>query len=67
MYLSVVENNLYHCKQEFMESEGIVLNDPQPMPVDPYSKNREIPEPSHITPSDFDPCHQFLTMDGKVK
>ncbi|XP_062267538.1 EF-hand domain-containing protein 1 [Platichthys flesus] len=51
---------------EFMESEGIVLNDPQPMPVDPYSKSREIPEPAHTTPTETDPYHQFLTLDGKV-
>lgn len=50
-----------------MESEGIVLNDPEPMPVDPYSKLRENPQPCYTTPSEFDRMHQFLTMDRKVK
>ena len=74
MYTSGVENNtlclhlfLIHCVQEFMESEGMVLNDPEPMPVDPYSKRRNIPQPSFKTPSEFDRMHQFLTMDRKVK
>ncbi|CAB1459901.1 unnamed protein product [Pleuronectes platessa] len=52
--------------KEFMASEGIPLNDPQPMPVDPYTRGRKIPQSCHITPSEFDPYHQFLTMDGKV-
>ncbi|XP_070782396.1 EF-hand domain-containing protein 1 [Enoplosus armatus] len=52
--------------KEFMESEGIVLNDPEPIPVDPYSKRRKNPQPSYTTPSNFDRMHQFLTMDKKV-
>lgn len=50
-----------------MESEGIVLNEPEPMPVDPYSKHRKTSQPSFTTPSEFDRMHQFLTMDRKVK
>lgn len=50
-----------------MESEGMLLNDPEPMPEDPYSKHRKIPQPYFITPSEFDHMHQFLTMDRKVK
>ncbi|XP_023270810.1 EF-hand domain-containing protein 1 [Seriola lalandi dorsalis] len=52
--------------KEFMEREGIVLNDPEPMPADPYSKRRKIPQPYYKTPSEFDRMHQFLTMDRKV-
>ncbi|XP_018531509.1 EF-hand domain-containing protein 1 [Lates calcarifer] len=52
--------------KEFMESEGMLLNDPEPMPEDPYSKHRKIPQPYFITPSEFDHMHQFLTMDRKV-
>lgn len=50
-----------------MESEGIVLNDSEPMPVDPYGKRRKHPQPSFTTPPDFDRMHQFFTMDRKVK
>ncbi|XP_042359448.1 EF-hand domain-containing protein 1 [Plectropomus leopardus] len=62
----------YHITQcddftkEFMESEGIVLNDPEAMPEDPYSKRREKPPLSYTTASKFDRMHQFLTMDRKV-
>lgn len=59
--------SLIHHTQEFMESEGIVLNDPELMPVDPYGKCRKNPPPSYTTPSELDRMHQFLTMDRKVK
>uniref|UniRef100_A0A3Q3WW66 DM10 domain-containing protein n=1 Tax=Mola mola TaxID=94237 RepID=A0A3Q3WW66_MOLML len=52
--------------KEFMKNEGILLNDPEPMPVDPYSKRRENPQPCYTTPSEFDRKYQFLTMDRKV-
>ncbi|XP_037605956.1 EF-hand domain-containing protein 1 [Sebastes umbrosus] len=52
--------------KEFLESEGIVLNDPEPMPVDPYGNRPKIPQTSHTTPSEADQKHQFLTMDRKV-
>ncbi|XP_068615767.1 EF-hand domain-containing protein 1-like [Brachionichthys hirsutus] len=58
-----------HCDaftQEFMESQGIVLNDPEAARPDPYSQRRRAPQPSHTTPSDFDRTRQFLTMDRKV-
>lgn len=54
-------------KQKFMESEGIILNDPEPMPVDPYINNRKMTLPCYTTPSEFDKKHRFLTMDGKVE
>ncbi|XP_028996745.1 EF-hand domain-containing protein 1 isoform X2 [Betta splendens] len=62
----------YHVTQcdvftkEFMESEGIVLNDPELMPEDPYSKLRKKPQSCFTTPSESDCMHQFLTMDRKV-
>uniref|UniRef100_A0A7N8YAN0 EF-hand domain (C-terminal) containing 1 n=1 Tax=Mastacembelus armatus TaxID=205130 RepID=A0A7N8YAN0_9TELE len=62
----------YHITQcdaftkEFMESEGIILNEPEQMPTDPYSKLRKKPQPCYTTPSEFDRMHQFLTMDRKV-
>ena len=56
--------SLIHHMQEFMESEGIVLNDPEPMPCVSRGKN---PRPSYTTPSEFDNKQQFLTMDRKVK
>ncbi|XP_020497125.2 EF-hand domain-containing protein 1 [Labrus bergylta] len=62
----------YHITQcdpftkEFMESEGIVLNGPVPMPVDPYGKRRKNLQPSFTTPSEFDSMYRFLNMDRKV-
>ncbi|XP_072218234.1 EF-hand domain-containing protein 1 [Leuresthes tenuis] len=52
--------------KEFMESEGMVLNDPEPMPEDLYIKRRKITTPHHITPSNFDKMYRFLSMDRKV-
>ena len=49
-----------------MESEGILLGDPETMPEDPYSKSRKIPQPHHTAPAKFDSMYQFLTMDRKV-
>lgn len=50
-----------------MESQGIVLNNPEQIPEDPYTKRRKNPQPTYKIPSEFDHTHQFLTMDGKVK
>ncbi|KAM6953937.1 EF-hand domain-containing protein 1 [Aplochiton taeniatus] len=58
-----------HCDaftQEFMESEGLILNEPETTPVDPYLTHRVQPERSYITPSDSDRLQQFLTLDRKV-
>ncbi|XP_056151069.1 EF-hand domain-containing protein 1 [Lampris incognitus] len=52
--------------QQFLESEGIIVNDPEPTPVDPYISSRTQPKPSYVTTSDFDQLHKFLTMDRKV-
>lgn len=57
---------LIHHVQKFMESEGIIVNDAEPMPVDPYSERRKNPQPVYKTPSERDCMHQFLTMDRKV-
>ncbi|KAM8832923.1 EF-hand domain-containing protein 1 isoform 2-T2 [Spinachia spinachia] len=62
----------YHITQcdtftkEFLESEGIVLNQPEPTPVDPFSERRQNPRPSFTTASGSDKMHQFLTLDRKV-
>ncbi|KAL0965069.1 hypothetical protein UPYG_G00276340 [Umbra pygmaea] len=61
--------HITHCDsytQEFMESQGLILNDPDPTPVDPYIHHRTQPERSHISPSEFDRLQQFLTKDRKV-
>ncbi|XP_047429908.1 EF-hand domain-containing protein 1 [Mugil cephalus] len=62
----------YHITQcdaftkEFMESEGVIVNDPVPEPVDPYSKRHTNPQPYFTTPSEVDNMYRFLTMDRKV-
>lgn len=52
-----------------MKSEGIILNEPEPTPEDPYIKKRKVaPNPQIQTqPSTPSKLKQFLTMDGKVK
>ena len=54
--------------QDFMESQGLVLNDPEPLPSDPYAQLRTKMQPhiAYATPSDFDRLKQFITMDRKV-
>uniref|UniRef100_A0A8C6V3W4 EF-hand domain (C-terminal) containing 1 n=1 Tax=Neogobius melanostomus TaxID=47308 RepID=A0A8C6V3W4_9GOBI len=52
--------------KEFLTSEGIVLNEPEPLPSDPYSEHRAKPRPCFTTPSEYDKMNQFLTMDRKV-
>ncbi|XP_022045091.2 EF-hand domain-containing protein 1 isoform X2 [Acanthochromis polyacanthus] len=64
-----VKYHITHCDaftKEFMESEGIILNDPEPMPVDPYSKPCSISVPQYTTPSPYSNMYEFPTMDGKV-
>ncbi|KAM4713130.1 EF-hand domain-containing protein 1 [Anableps anableps] len=64
----------YHITQcdlftkKFMESEGIVLNDPEPMPEDPYSRSRMKPnlQISNPGPSKSDKFDRFLHMDTMV-
>ena len=62
---------LYDCDgwtQEYMASEGIVLNPAEECPVDPYTKSRQEQEEqkTHYTTSDFDKLKQFKELDGKV-
>lgn len=53
--------------QEFLERKGIVLNSPEAMPVDPYIKRRENPQPTFTTPSEMDRMFKFLTLDRMVR
>lgn len=54
--------------QDFLESEGIVVNEPDQIPEDPYlatrTKAAEIKQ--YNTPSSFDKLKQFLELDRKV-
>ncbi|XP_051008912.1 EF-hand domain-containing protein 1 [Acomys russatus] len=52
--------------QEFLESQGIELNPPEKMALDPYTELRKEPVRKYITPSDFDQLKQFLTFDKQV-
>nr|CAB3241327.1 EFHC1 [Phallusia mammillata] len=50
----------------FMESEGLILNDPESVPRDPYTEGRKQPLRSYTTRSDFDKLKKFLKLDRKV-
>ncbi|XP_074166759.1 EF-hand domain-containing protein 1 isoform X1 [Sminthopsis crassicaudata] len=50
----------------FLESQGIELNPPEEMALDPYTELRKNPPRMYVTPSDFDQFKQFLTFDKKV-
>lgn len=53
--------------QEFMESQGIVLNEPESIPSDPYTTRRSHGQLAQITP--YEHNHQlerFLTKDRQV-
>ncbi|XP_007934335.1 EF-hand domain-containing protein 1 [Orycteropus afer afer] len=52
--------------QVFLESQGIELNPPEKMALDPYTELRKQPLRKYITPSDFDQLKQFLTFDKQV-
>lgn len=52
--------------QEFLESQGIELNPPEKMALDPYTELRKEPVRKYVTPSDFDQLKQFLTFDKQV-
>ena len=54
--------------QEWLESQGIEVSQPDDPPVDPYIENRRERETLQMvtTPSDFDKLRQFLEMDRKV-
>ncbi|XP_028253297.1 EF-hand domain-containing protein 1 [Parambassis ranga] len=64
-----VKYHITHCDaftKDFMERKGIIVNDPEPMPVDLYTQRRKIPQQCYTTPSKPGRMYQFLTMDGKV-
>ncbi|KAL4676503.1 hypothetical protein H8959_010648 [Pygathrix nigripes] len=52
--------------QVFLESQGIELNPPEKMALDPYIELRKQPLRKYVTPSDFDQLKQFLTFDKQV-
>lgn len=62
---------LYDCdrwSREWLESEGIEVNEPEECPQDPYSSYRkqgEAPKQAK-TPSDMDKLRKFLELDRKV-
>ncbi|CAH8463795.1 unnamed protein product [Schistosoma turkestanicum] len=54
--------------KEFLESEGVVLNEPEQEPLDPYLAERAKREAIGLgkTPSSFDKRRQYLELDRKV-
>ncbi|XP_045049199.2 EF-hand domain-containing protein 1 isoform X1 [Desmodus rotundus] len=52
--------------QDFLESQGIELNPPETMALDPYIELRKQPLRKYVTPSDFDQLKQFLAFDKQV-
>jgi len=52
--------------RDFLESEGVVMNESEQCPNDPYTDSRRQPLRSYTTPSDFDKLKKFLEMDRKV-
>ncbi|XP_023598428.1 EF-hand domain-containing protein 1 isoform X2 [Trichechus manatus latirostris] len=52
--------------QAFLESQGIELNPPEKMALDPYTELRKQPLRKYVTPSDFDQLKQFRTFDKQV-
>ncbi|XP_019909313.2 EF-hand domain-containing protein 1 isoform X2 [Esox lucius] len=61
--------HITHCDsytQDFMESQGLIVNDPELTPVDPYIQHRSQPVRSYISPTDIDHLEKFLTKDRQV-
>ncbi|KAK6187064.1 hypothetical protein SNE40_006312 [Patella caerulea] len=54
--------------QNFLESEGIIVNPLEPVPTDPYIEQRKTASAlkTFSTPSSFDKTRQFLELDRKV-
>ena len=54
--------------QDFLESEGIIVNPPESMPTDPYIERRKKAAAlrTYTTPPAFDKLKQFLELDRKV-
>lgn len=49
-----------------MVSEGLIVNEPESIPSDPYTEGRNQPLRTFTTKSDFDKLKKFLTLDRKV-
>jgi len=58
--------NCDNFSRDFLESEGVVMNESEQCPNDPYTDSRRQPLRSYTTPSDFDKLKKFLEMDRKV-
>ncbi|GAB1599427.1 EF-hand domain-containing protein 1-like [Argonauta hians] len=63
--------HVYDCDKftkTFLESEGVELNPPEPLPADPYTENRKKASLMNVgkTPSPYDKFKQFLEMDPQV-
>ncbi|XP_013383143.1 EF-hand domain-containing protein 1-like [Lingula anatina] len=54
--------------RDFLDSEGIVVNEPEQLPLDPYTEERRVRAElrTYETPSSFDKLKQFLELDRKV-
>ncbi|XP_054910396.1 EF-hand domain-containing protein 1 isoform X2 [Poeciliopsis prolifica] len=55
--------------KEFMESEGIILKEPEKTPEDPYIKHRSVKltqEHVNTSPAKFEKLYRFLHMDSMV-
>ena len=55
--------------QEYLTSQGIIVNQPEPAPLDPYTTKRSVvdkPDHTFSTPSDFDKLKQFVALDRRV-
>jgi len=52
--------------QEYLESQGIVLNDAEAIPDDPYTLKRVVSPQLYVTPSIWDNRKKFLELDRKV-
>ncbi|XP_034018599.1 EF-hand domain-containing protein 1 isoform X2 [Thalassophryne amazonica] len=64
-----VKYRITHCDaftKEFLESEGMVLNDPEPVPLDQYTTHRKMNQAPRKTHTALDQKHRFLTLDDKV-
>lgn len=51
-----------------MKSQGLIIGDPEEMPPDPYTQDREMMIRPHetTTPAADDKLRRFLEYDGKV-
>ncbi|KAJ8964821.1 hypothetical protein NQ314_004629 [Rhamnusium bicolor] len=54
--------------REYMASQGLIMGDPEEMPVDPYTFNRLLQVRSNVTktPPADDKLRRFLEYDGKI-